>query len=393
MKSIDELVGSSKHASDLRSSNVRIRYTVSQTVNSGQYMRHTLPKKPDEFCDMRSLRLRFQLKILSADSDCCIDAPTALSLFNRVRVLSGSQVLMDVINSHVYTAIEENIHGSTIHENKYDQYLRGHGTLVQRKAWAASEREYIIPFQRGSILNTGALLPLYRMSDLHIELWCGDGSQVLHSPLGDPNCGFVMSNIELHANYLSSKSISSFFATRPVQFHITDVSHRFNNCVGQTSLLKFSSAHTSLTKIITLLRDNTTLSVAHPDRVSLGVSAQIIDKFQLFVNSARVYDVDVDSTEQMWRHFVDAFQPILQSVWFDQDYEKNRFLLVNNLTSAPADFSESIISGIKTSAHNSDTALQIQFRAPPINIVADSFLLCDALISLPMGKSDLMLQY
>ena len=73
--------------------------------------------------------------------------------------------------------------------------------------------------------------------------------------------------------------------------------------------------------------------------------------------------------------------------------KKKRFLLVNNLTTATADFSESIISGIKTSAHNSDTALQVQFRAPPINIVADSFLLCDALITLPMGKSDLMLQY
>ena len=356
-------------------------------------MRHTLPRKPDEFCDMRSLRLRFQLKILSSDPGCCIDAPTALSLFNRVRVLSGSQVLMDVINSHIYTVLEENIHGSTVNENKYDQYLRGHGDIEQRRVWASSEREYIIPFQRGSILNTNALLPLYRMSDLHIELWCGDGSQVLYSPLNDPNCGFQLSNIELHCNYLSSKSISSLFATRPVQFHITDVSHRFNNCVGQTSLLKFSSAHSSLTKIITLLRSNMTLGVDQPSRVSNGISGQSIDKFQLFVNSSRLYDVDVDSVEQMWRHFVDAFNPVLQSVWFDQRFEHTRFLLVNNLTSAPADFSESIISGIKTSAHNSDTALQIQFKVVPTNVVADSFLLCDALVSLPMGKSDLLLQY
>ena len=388
MRSTDELVGFSKHASDLKATHARIRYTLSQTVSSGQYMRHTLVKKPDEFCDMRSIRLRFQLKILSSDPECCLNTPHALSLFNRVRVLSGSQVLMDTINNHLYTAIDENIHGSTIHENKYEQYLRGHGDLAARTAWAASEREYIIPLgPRGSILNTGALLPLYRTSDLHIELWCSTADQCLYSPRADAAATFVLSDIELHANYLSSKSISSYFATRPVSFHVQDVSHRFNNCVGQTSLLKFSSAHSSLTKIVTLLRDTTTFRLDRPDRSSRGISAQTIEKFQLFINSQRFYDVDVDSVEQMWRHIVDGFHPILESVWFDQYYESDKFLLVNNLTSAPASFSDSIISGIRTSAHNSDSALQVQFRAAPANIVADSFLLCDALFTLPMGKT------
>ena len=134
MKSIDELVGSSKHMSDLVSRQARVRYTLSQTVNSGQYFRNTLPKRPDEFLDMRSLRLRFQLRINSTDPNCCIDAPNALTLFNRVRVLSGSQVIMDVINSHIWNAIDENIQSSTPYESKYDRYLCGHGDLAQRRA-------------------------------------------------------------------------------------------------------------------------------------------------------------------------------------------------------------------------------------------------------------------
>jgi hypothetical protein len=300
---------------------------------------------------------------------------------------------MDVVNSNVYNTIDENIEGSTLTENKYEQYLRGQGTQADRRVWSQNTREYIIPFQRGSILNCNALLPLFRMSDLHIELWNADGRDVLHSPLGDQTCSFVMSDMELHANYLSSKSISSYYATRPVQFTINDVSHRYNNVVGQTALLKFSSSHSSLNRIITLLRSSDNLGVNIPSRASRGVSGYTIDKFQLLVNSVRYYDVDVDSIEQMFGHFKSAFKSVGTSTWYDHEYAGTKFLLCNNLTSAPSDFAEHIQSGVKTSAHNSDCALQIQFVVPPVNIVADSFLLSDGTITLPTGKSDLTLSY
>ena len=392
MKTIDDLIGTAKASSDLQSRQARIRYTLSSSVSSGQYHRHTLPKYPDQFIDMRSLRLRFQLEINSTDPNCCVDAPNINTLFSRVRVLCGSSVIHDVINSHIYNAIDENIHGSVPTENKYDRYLRGHGSLAERRAWAQNSREYILSFQRNSVLNCSALLPLFKLSDLHIEIWNCTGPETLHSPLGDQGCTFTMSDMEMHANFMSSKSISSYFATRPVQFHINEVSHRFNNCTGQTSLLKFSSAHSSLNRIITLLRDTGAASVEHGERASRGISAQALDKFQLFINSVRYYDVDVDSTEQMFGHFKNAFPKICYSEWFD-DYSGTKFLLVNNLMSAPSDFAESVLSGVRTSSINSDTALQIQFKMAPNNIVADSFLLCDGLITLPAGRSELTLSY
>jgi hypothetical protein len=391
--SIDELLGTAKHASDLQSRQARIRYTLSSSVSSGQYHRHTLPKYPDQFIDMRSLRLRFQLQINSTDSNCCIDAPNANTLFSRVRVLCGSSVIHDVINSHVYAAIDENIHGSKSTENKYDQYLRGHGDLTQRRLWAQTQREYIISFQRKSVLNTNALLPLFRLADLHIELWNASGQEVLHSPLGDTACGFTMSDMELHANYITSKSISSYYATHPVQYTVNEVSHRFNNITGMTSLLKFSSAHSSLNRIITLLRDSTAQDVTHSERASRGISAQTIDNFQLFINSVRYYDVNVDSQEQMFNHFKAAFKKVCTSTWYDAEYDGNKFLLVNNLMSAPSDFADSLLSGVRTSAHNSDSALQIVFKTAPVSVIADSFLLCDGLISLPSGRSELTLTY
>jgi hypothetical protein len=199
--------------------------------------------------------------------------------------------------------------------------------------------------------------------------------------------------MELHANYITSKSISSYYATHPVQYTVNEVSHRFNNVTGQTSLLKFSSAHSSLNRIITLLRDSTAQDVTHSERASRGISAQTIDNFQLFINSVRYYDVNVDSQEQMFNHFKAAFKKVCTSTWYDAEYDGNKFLLVNNLMSAPSDFADSLLSGVRTSAHNSDSALQIVFKTAPVSVIADSFLLCDGLISLPSGRSELTLTY
>ena len=392
MRSIEELVGQAKNGSDLTCKNVRVRYTQSQSVNSGQYMRHTLPKMPEAFLDCRSLRLRFQLTINSTDPNICIDGPTALSLFSRIRVISGSSVIMDVIDSNIFACIDENINGSASGESKYDRFIRGHGDLTERRLWANTTREYIIPFPRNSVLNCSALIPLWKCSDFHIELYNADGKNVLHSPLGDQTCGYVMTDLEMHANYLSSRSISNYFNVHPLQFHIQDTSHRYGNCVGQTSLIKFSSAHSSLTRIITLLRNSNDIGVTVAERCSRSISAAQLDNFQLYVNSTRWYDINVDSLPQMFRHFVDSFKNVLRSEWFDIGYETSKFLLVNNLNAAPADFNDSLVSGVKTSAHNSDISLELNFRLPPVSVICDSFLLADGLITLKPG-GDLTLSY
>ena len=110
MASIEDLVGSAKAQSDLRSNFVRCRYTQAQTVGSGQFFRMTLPKHADQFCDMRSLRLRFNLQVLTGGpGQVAVDAPTVQSIISRIRVLSGSQVLLDIANYNLYAAFEENI--------------------------------------------------------------------------------------------------------------------------------------------------------------------------------------------------------------------------------------------------------------------------------------------
>ena len=124
---------------------------------------------------------------------------------------------------------------------------------------------------------------------------------------------------------------------------------------------------------------------------SRSISAQQLDNFQLYVNSTRWCDVNVDSLPQMWRHF-GLFKKVLRSEWFDTEYESNKFLLVTNLCSAPSDFNDSLVSGVKTSAHNSDISLELNLKSVPISVICESFLLSDGLITLKPG-GDLKLSY
>ena len=72
--------------------------------------------------------------------------------------------------------------------------------------------------------------------------------------------------------------------------------------------------------------------------------------------------------------------------------EASKFLLINNLNAAPIDFNDNLVSGVKTSAHNSDISLELNFRLPPVSVICDSFLLADGLITLKPG-GDLTLSY
>ena len=98
-------------------------------------------------------------------------------------------------------------------------------------------------------------------------------------------------------------------------------------------MLKFSSAHSSLNKIVTILRADIdyTNNPALLERLVRGVSGEDILAYQLFVNTRRFFDEDVDSTEQSWRHFVSAYPSICQSPWWDNEFATSKHVIVNNL--------------------------------------------------------------
>ena len=74
-----------------------------------------------------------------------IDGPTAAVLFDRVKIICGSTVLVDIQNHSLLATLLENIHHSNATESLQLRTQRGHGTVEQRMTWGQSDtQEYII---------------------------------------------------------------------------------------------------------------------------------------------------------------------------------------------------------------------------------------------------------
>ena len=160
---IGDLIGVSKAQSDLKSHSVRVRYTESTSVSQGNYFRMTFPKKSDDaMLDCRSIKMRFNLTISPPDAACILAGSDARCIFNRIRVLSGSTVLLDIAEVSQLYVLESVLEVSS-KDSVYSRYLRGQQSAADRTAYT-NGREYIIDAApRGSLLNSESLLPLSRM--------------------------------------------------------------------------------------------------------------------------------------------------------------------------------------------------------------------------------------
>ena len=147
-------------------------------------------------------------------------------------------------------------------ENDYE--LRSSGrifSLADRQAQGASAEYTIRLGLKNSLLCGEHVLPVSKLSDIHIELFLNTGVKCLYSATdGSPT--FNISDIELLLSYISSPSIQSHLNSNPISFHITDVTHRYNPVVSQETNVRLSSNHNSLNSITTLLRTEANLASA-----------------------------------------------------------------------------------------------------------------------------------
>jgi hypothetical protein len=392
MASISELVGVAKKASDLSARKVKIRYQVSNSVPSSGYFRQTFPKIATDLLSCDSIKLRFMMNINSTDADTCVDAPDIRSIFNRCRVLSGSTVLVDTQELSQLFTLETLINTSS-HDSPYERYLTGNESLEERKAYPA-KREYICSIApQGSLLNTNALLPLYAMSDLHLELWLETPARCLYSA-GDPTPDFNISEIELLTTYVRSPSVEQYFRSNPLSFHITDYSHRYNNVLNQQNLIRLSSSHSSLNKVLTVLKAQaSTSAVDEPGKMTSFHSGELIKSHNVFLNNTLLYEEDVDSRPESWQHFRTAFPAVHSSEFFDARYNTDRNVIAVDVQACPR-FHTAITSGVSTSSMNSDTVIRLNLTsAPNWPLRSDSYLMSDALVYLDSARGDLKIKY
>jgi K+-transporting ATPase c subunit len=132
------------------------------------------------------------------------------------------------------------------------------------------------------------------------------------------------------------------------------------------------------------------------DYYGRGISGELVQECQVFINSQNLYDQPVDSLEQAYRHLVSAFPSVCNSEFFDEDFRTTKYLNCQHLSAAPPDFSSQISSGVQTSALNSEIVVQIKFTTDSFStnpVVADTFLCSDVVISLSSSGGELSIKY
>ena len=392
---LSDLIGTSKQNSDLKSHSVRVRYTESTSVSAGNYFRVTLPKKSDDaMLDCRSVKMRFNLNITSTDATCILAGSDARCIFNRIRILSGSTVLLDVAEVSQLCVLESVLEVSS-KDSSYSRYLRGQQPAANRMAYT-NGREYIIDATpRGTLLNSESLLPLSRMSDIHLEFWLESGKRCLYSPGGDTDATFSISNVELLTEYITSPSISQFFNSNPLRFSVVDMSHRYNPVLNQEFLLRLSSSHVSLNGILTVIRDQArTTDITAQEKFEMFDSGANRDRYNVLVYSLQFFEQDEASVEQSWKHLTDLFPCVEHATFFNGAFATERNVLALNLMAAPSEFQKVLTSGVPTGNMNSDITYRIRrHTAPATPLRADSFLFSDAVVYLEGTGRDLKVRF
>ena len=391
MPAIADLVGILKQNSDLVTRPMRIRYTDAVVITPGTTFRQTFPRVADDILDLRSIKIQFDLNLIGDTKlSTYVDAASVQAIFNRVRVISGSTVVADIVENGLLCSVQSLMHRSTS-DNPYDLYLAGREPTQVFEA----KRTYVSDIgPRGAILNCNGVLPLSRMSDLHVDITLEAANRCLKNVNGEA-VSYTISNVRLQCDYLRSNSLSQYFNQNPVSFHVTDYTSRLSVFNSQIAMARFSSNHSSLNAIVTVMRNQARLA----DMTAAGkfqeyVSGADIESYNCFMNSTMLFDQAISSSAESFSLLKKAFPVVKHASWYDNNYQNWKFLIAIPLQAAPASFADGIQSGIDTTAMNSDAVLQVNFKAVPVTTTrVDSFLISDSMIYLENGRGDLRVRY
>ena len=212
---------------------------------------------------------------------------------------------------------------------------------------------------------------------------------------GDTSASFSLSNIELLADYITSPSISQYFAHNGLRFSCVDISHRYNPMLSQESLIRCSSSHQSVSAIVNLIRKQSQIDdISTPGKFEVFDSGENRDNFNVLVNNTLFFEENVSSVEQTWKDLTSIFPKAEFSTYFNESYLSTGNILPIWLNSAPPEFSQKVTSGIKTSAINSDITFRVKRNIPLTEpLRSDSFIRADAVVFLQNIGSDLKVNF
>jgi hypothetical protein len=387
--------------SDLESEQIKVRYNEATSVSgsAGTKILLKFPKIPGKFLNLASLKLHFTV---ATSGDSYFDAHSYQSVFQRVRVLSSSNVLMDVTEwGTLYTTIKHTKTNVNV-ENKQSRLNEGiFANTTEAVAAAGGTKRVSLCFPHGTLLNCDSLLPLDKISGhFQIEWYLQDPKKILFSPTNDATVNYTMSDIMVICDYISSPSLSSYFNGAGVNFHVSNWSHRYQPVGDAKAVLRIPSSFTSLSKLLVLIRDqsrvDSTNTLSTADRQQSFISYRDVQELQFYSSNVPIWsepilnqNVDTELFDQTLKCF-----PEIAHSTFHNDVTASQTQLGSvpigiNLQSAPAKFHEQLISGLKSSSHVSDLygvmswASGVQYA----NFAATVFLENDAKIYLDQNGS------
>jgi len=397
--SVQDLIGISRKNADFLVTPQKIRWDSSPTITQNQIIQMTFPKYNDAMIDARSIRACFYLKGVSEEPGGPFLDGAANVVFAKLRVLSGTREIANIMEAALLNQQLSDIKTDNSNSDLRD-FVRGEGTVGERQAWYSlpNGRQYETHlFPDKSFLNNDCLIPIGRMGQLQVEITFNSFQKSICA-LVDVTSSWVISNFEIHCDYVQSNTISEYFNSNPFRVSVTDYQWTQNSFLSATNaLLRIPSNSTSLAKILTILRDpvfSQGIVTADKNRVA-SVSGSNIMEYNVRMNQQYLYPQSIDGygklSVEMYEEFVDAFPEVKHSLFYDSTFltgYKNRIAI--NLESCPVKFRDQLVSGVKTSDLNESITLEILF-ASPVTCRVDSFLFSDAVISLPAFKGDLVI--
>lgn len=392
MVSVGEMVGKVSASSDLRVRHTRVRYLTSTSVGPNSFFRMIMPRvSPNALLDCRGMRMRCSFAIQSTDAAICVDS-NLFAPFQRIRILSGSTVLMDVNNLNLLMVSLYNAQqNSSI--SAYEQAMLGDGNLAARQGWAGGAKEYLFPFVPDrTILRGDHLFDVNGTSDLVVEFYTAAPNVLLYSPAVHTAATYTMSNIELLASYIDSPSLADYFRQTPMSLTLSDWSHRYQVIADSLSQVRLSSSSTSLNGFLALLRaQNVESSIGTQDK-QVVTNALTLQSLNLLVNQAYFFDEPIASFEQLMNELQHFLPKAEQATWFSSAFATTRYMTGIRVSAAPSRFADSITSGIKTAALNNEIVLQLTFGSAPAAQRCDTFLQSDVILWRDPSTKDLQIR-
>lgn len=391
--SVSELMGKVSAQSDMSVVHNRNRYLVTSTVLPNQFFRMVVPRvSPTAMLDCRNIRMRFLLTITSTDANICVDS-NFLHPFQRVRILSGSTVLLDINNSSLLMVAQYNARqSSTI--SAYEQSLIGDGNLAARQGWAAAPLEYLIPlYPENTILRRDGLFDLNSTSDLILEFYTLTANQLLYSPANDTTATYTLSNIEILSQYIQSASLANYFKQNPMAYTCHDYRDRYATITDTLSQVRLSSSSTSLNGFLMLMRNSNVEAAYNQQNKMTVANSNSLVSYNLLVNQTYFFDEPIASFSQFFNELSHFLPEAEKAVYFTSAFTSTRFIVGIRVSAAPEIFREQITSGIRTAALNNDIVLQLTFSAAPGSMQrVDTFLQSDVVVYCDPSTRDVQLK-